>query len=48
MHRYVLLLLVLLATVVTVVGAGSVNADPFSDRTLDGSGNNVAHPTWGK
>jgi hypothetical protein len=48
MHRYVLLLLVLFATVVTVVGADSVNADPFSDRALDGSGNNLARPTWGE
>ena len=48
MHRYVLLLLVLLAIVVTVVGAGSVGADPFSGRTLDGSANNAARPTWGQ
>jgi hypothetical protein len=25
-----------------------VGADPFSGRTLDGSGNNAAHPTWGQ
>jgi hypothetical protein len=29
-----------------MVGAGPVGADSFSGRTLDGSGNNVAHPTW--
>jgi hypothetical protein len=31
-----------------MVGAGPVGADSFSGRTLDGSGNNVAHPTWGQ
>jgi hypothetical protein len=30
------------------VGTGSVSADPFSGRSLDGSGNNTAHPTWGQ
>jgi hypothetical protein len=47
MHRYVLLTL-LLATVAMIVGASSVSADPFPDRTLDGSGNNLAHPAWGR
>lgn len=46
MRRYVLLTL-LLAAVATIVGAGLVTADPTSQRTLDGSGNNVANPTWG-
>jgi peroxidase len=46
-HRYVLLATLLLG-VVTIVGAGSVGADPFSGRTLDGSGNNVSHPAWGE
>ena len=48
MHRYVLLSLVLLAGVATVVVASSGNADPFSGRTLDGSGNNPNHPDWGQ
>src|SRR5215831_5949594 len=47
MHRYVLLT-TLFATVGLIVGAGSVSADSFTDRTLDGSGNNVAHPAWGQ
>jgi hypothetical protein len=47
MHRYVFLATLLLV-VATIVGIGSVGADPFSGRTLDGSGNNVAHPAWGK
>jgi hypothetical protein len=46
-HRYVLLATLLLV-VATVVGADSVGADPISGRTLDGSGNNVAHPAWGQ
>ena len=39
------------ATVLTVTGvaqAQELNAIPDVVRTLDGSGNNVAHPTWGK
>jgi len=44
MHRRVPLT-VLLATVTTIVGAGAASA---ADRTLDGSGNNVAHPAWGQ
>jgi peroxidase len=47
-HKYVLSALVLLAAVATIVGAGPVSADTVSGRTLDGSGNNVAHPTWGQ
>src|SRR5262245_4916091 len=47
MHRYVFLATLLLV-VATIVGIGSVGADPFSGRTLDGSGNNVVHPAWGK
>jgi hypothetical protein len=47
MRRYVLITIVL-AAVATTVGAGSLNADSVSGRTLDGSGNNVAHPTWGQ
>src|SRR5262245_5915322 len=47
MHRYVFLATLLLV-VATIVGIGSVGADPFSGRTLDGSGNNAAHPAWGK
>ncbi|MBO0844194.1 MAG: peroxidase family protein [Nocardioides sp.] len=43
---------VLLATTLVGTGASAVTAapgsDPFSGRTLDGSGNNVAHPTWGQ
>src|SRR5262245_28096415 len=46
MHRYVLL--TLLAIAATTLGAGSVSADSFTARTLDGSGNNVAHPAWGQ
>jgi hypothetical protein len=46
-HRYVLLATLLLV-VATVVGADSVGADPTSGRTLNGSGNNVAHPAWGQ
>jgi hypothetical protein len=37
-----------LAAFAAMVGAGSVSADPFSGRALDGSGNNVAHPGWGQ
>jgi hypothetical protein len=46
-HKYALstALLVVLAT---IVGAGPVSGASFSARTLDGSGNNVAHPTWGQ
>jgi peroxidase len=47
MHRYVFLATLLLV-VATIVGIGSVGADPFSGRTLDGSGNNAPHPAWGK
>jgi hypothetical protein len=39
------------ATVLTVTGvaqAQSLNVIPDVVRTLDGSGNNVAHPTWGQ
>ena len=46
MRRYVLTTLVL-ATVAATMGAGSVSADSFTARTIDGSGNNLAHPTWG-
>jgi hypothetical protein len=46
-RKYVLSVLVL-AGVAAIVGAGPVTADSFSGRTLDGSGNNVAHPTWGQ
>src|SRR5215468_3589325 len=48
MRRYVLLLPLLLAAVVAILGTGSVGADPFAGRTLDGSGNNADHPTWGQ
>ena len=47
MHRYALST-ILLVVVATTVGAGQVSADSFPGRTLDGSGNNVAHPTWGQ
>jgi hypothetical protein len=47
MRRYALLT-TLLATAAAIVGAGSVSADSSSGRTLDGSGNNLAHPTWGQ
>jgi hypothetical protein len=47
MHRYVLLATALLV-VATIVGTGSVGADPTSGRTLDGSSNNVAHSSWGQ
>jgi len=46
-HRYALLTMVL-AAFATMVGAGTVSADPFSGRALDGSGNNVGHPGWGQ
>src|SRR5262245_1473479 len=46
LHKFVLLTIVLAA--VATVGAGSVGADSFTGRTLDGSGNNVANPTWGQ
>jgi peroxidase len=46
MHKYVLpTIFVMLAT---LAGAGSAGADTFSGRTVDGSGNNVAHPAWGQ
>src|SRR5262249_42404196 len=52
MRRYVLLTLVLGAVVlvaaVTVARTRSVSANPFSGRTLDGSGDNATHPTWGE
>jgi Animal haem peroxidase len=44
MRRYVLLM-ALLATVAAIAGAVSARA---ADRTLDGNGNNVAHPAWGQ
>jgi peroxidase len=47
MHRYVLSTILLIA-LATIVGAGPVSAVSFSTRTLDGSGNNLAHPTWGQ
>jgi hypothetical protein len=47
MHRYVLST-ILLVTLATLAGTGSVSADSFTGRTLDGSGNNVAHPAWGQ
>jgi hypothetical protein len=47
MHRYVLST-ILIATLATLAGAGSVGADSISDRTLDGSGNNAGHPAWGQ
>jgi hypothetical protein len=47
MHRYVLLATALLV-VATIVGTGSVGADPTSGRALNGSGNNAAHPAWGQ
>jgi hypothetical protein len=37
-----------LAAFATMVGAGTVSADPFSGRALDGSGNNVANSEWGQ
>src|SRR5215831_15190251 len=52
MRRYVLLTFVLGAVVlvaaVTVARTRSVSANPFSGRTLDGSGDNATHPTWGE
>jgi hypothetical protein len=47
MRRYVLTAC-LLAGIAAIVGAGPVTADSFSARTLNGSGNNVAHPAWGQ
>jgi hypothetical protein len=47
MRRY-LLLTVMLAAVAALLGAGPVSADPLPGRSLDGSGNNVANPTWGQ
>ena len=47
MHRYVLSTILLIA-LAAIVGAGPVSAVSFSPRTLDGSGNNLAHPTWGQ
>jgi hypothetical protein len=47
MHRYVLST-ILLVTLVTLAATGSVSADSFTGRTLDGSGNNATHPTWGQ
>src|SRR5262245_10432777 len=47
MHRYAVSI-VLVLTVATAVAAGSVNADSFTGRTLDGSGNNLVHPAWGQ
>src|SRR5262245_45057104 len=46
MHRLALpsAVLVLLA----LAAPGSVRADLFAVRTLDGSGNNVSRPTWGQ
>jgi hypothetical protein len=46
MHRFALpsILLFLLALVVP----GSVGADLFAVRTLDGAGNNVSNPAWGQ
>src|SRR5215468_9086736 len=52
MRRYVLLTFVLGAVVlvaaVTVARTRAVSANPFSGRTLDGSGDNATHPTWGE
>jgi hypothetical protein len=36
-----------LVTLTTTNGAGALD-DPTNDRTIDGSNNNVAHPTWGQ
>jgi hypothetical protein len=47
MHKYVLSTIVL-AVLTATAGAGSLDADSFSGRTLDGSGNNLAHPAWGQ
>src|SRR5580765_3489067 len=47
MHRYVLSTILIVA-LATLAGAGSVSADLSSGRTLDGSGNNAAHPAWGQ
>jgi hypothetical protein len=47
MHRLVLST-TLLVLLLPVVGAGSGTAVPFATRTLDGSGNNLTHPTWGQ
>src|SRR5262245_36554052 len=47
MHRYVLVT-TLLALAATIVCAASVSADSSSGRTLDGGGNNLAHPAWGQ
>jgi hypothetical protein len=45
-RRYTLLA-VMVAALAAIVGTGSASADTPS-RTLDGSGNNVAHPAWGQ
>jgi hypothetical protein len=47
MHRYVLSTIVV-AALAASMAASSVKADSFSGRSLDGSGNNVANPTWGQ
>jgi Animal haem peroxidase len=47
MHRRVLST-ILLVLLLPVVGAGSGTAVSFDTRTLDGSNNNLTHPTWGQ
>jgi Animal haem peroxidase len=44
----ILLPTILLALLLTLLGAGSQAADSFAVRTLDGSSNNLAHPAWGQ
>src|SRR5262245_40988748 len=41
------LAVVVVATLVTTTHAGALD-DPIVDRTLDGSRNNLQHPTWGQ
>jgi hypothetical protein len=47
MHKLVLST-TLLVLLLPVIGAGSGTADSFASRTLDGSNNNLTHPTWGE
>jgi hypothetical protein len=39
---------ILLVLLSAMAGAGSGAADSFVPRTLDGSSNNLVHPTWGR
>src|SRR5262245_61649889 len=46
MHKLAMSIMAL--TLLTTLVAGSGASDPFAGRTLDGTGTNADHPTWGQ